>query len=290
MNIQKLVTFIKAVECGNITKAAKLLNYSQSGVSRAIKDIEDEWGFTLFERCKNGVRLTSEGVALMPYICAVTTEFNILMQKIEEIKGLESGFIRIGTFTSVAVHRLPRIIEQFKKDFPNVVFEILTGEYLEVEDWLINGRVDCGFVRLPVSKRLETTVLEEDLLLAVMPYNHELANLDCIPLNTICLEPFMLIERDVDAEVTELFEEYNLKPNIKFISWDDYVIMAMIERGLGVSIIPSMFLETLPLNLITRPLSEKAHRTIGYAVRNRGTTTYPVKQFEKYLHHWNHTN
>lgn len=67
LNIQKYMAFIKTVEYGSFTKAAEILNYSQSGISRMIHDLEKEWNVSLLERGRAGVRLTSDGMKLLPY-------------------------------------------------------------------------------------------------------------------------------------------------------------------------------------------------------------------------------
>ena len=67
MNLQKYLAFVKTVECGSFTKAAEILNYSQSGISRMIHDLEKEWKVLLLERSRGGVRLTSDGLKLLPY-------------------------------------------------------------------------------------------------------------------------------------------------------------------------------------------------------------------------------
>ncbi|WP_277902645.1 LysR family transcriptional regulator, partial [Enterococcus lactis] len=68
MNIQKYIAFLKTVELKSFTKAAEALNYSQSGISRMINDLEDEWGVTLLERNRTGLRLTSDGINIYPYV------------------------------------------------------------------------------------------------------------------------------------------------------------------------------------------------------------------------------
>ena len=88
MNLQKYLSFVKTVECGSFTKAAEMINYTQSGISRMIADL----------------------------------------------KGLQSGLIRIGTISSVAPHWLPNILKEFQKDYPNIDYELLLGDYTEIED------------------------------------------------------------------------------------------------------------------------------------------------------------
>ena len=101
MNIQKHMAFVKTVEYGSFTKAAEILNYSQSGISRMINDLEKDWNVTLLERGKAGVKLTSDGLRLLPYAKNVCSEYEKLLMQVDEINGLQSGLIRIGTFRAL---------------------------------------------------------------------------------------------------------------------------------------------------------------------------------------------
>ena len=86
MNLQKYISFVKTAECGSFTKAAELLNYSQSSISRMINDLEREWKVALLERSVGGVKLTSDGMKLLPYAKSVVAEFEKLQSR--EIRGM----------------------------------------------------------------------------------------------------------------------------------------------------------------------------------------------------------
>ena len=285
VSIQKYLAFVKTVECGSFTKAADLLSYSQSGISRMIGDLEREWRVTLLERGRSGVRLTSEGVRLLPYAKRVCAEYEKLQSEVDEINGLKSGLIRIGTFSSVATHWLPNIIREFQKEYPNIDYELLLGDYTEIETWIAEGRVDCGFLRLPVQTELETMFIEQDRLLVILPEDHPLAALEKIPLSTLCGEPFILLEKGAKAEVSEIFERSGLQPKVHFTTWDDYAIMSMAESGLGVSILPELILKRTPYRIAARELEIPAYRNIGLAWRGRKTPSPVLERFMKYLDH-----
>ena len=282
-NIQKYMSFVKTVECGSFTVAAELLNYSQSGISRMIGDLEREWGVVLLERNRGGVKLTSDGLTLLPYAKSLVTEYEKLQMQVDELNGVQSGLIRIGTFSSVATHWLPKIIKVFQRDYPNIDYELLLGDYTEIEEWILDGRVDCGFLRLPTHPELETIFLEQDQLMAIIPENHSLANCEKVPIAALCDEPFMLLEKGAKAEVSEIFERCNLKPQIRFITWDDYAIMSMVERGLGISILPQLILKRVPYKIIAKELEVPSYRDIGLALRNTKNASLAVKRFLKYL-------
>lgn len=283
MNIQKYMAFIKTVEYGSFTKAAEALSYSQSGISRMIHDLEQEWKVSLLERNRAGVRLTSDGVRLLPNAKSLCNEYFKLQMQVDELNGLASGLIRIGTFSSVATHWLPNIIKEFQKDYPNIDYELLLGDYTEIENWILEGRVDCGFLRLPTNPELETIFLEQDRLMAILTENHPLAKLDKVPIKELCHEPFMLLEKGAKAEISAIFERSNLTPNIHFTTWDDYAIMSMVESGLGISILPELILKRIPYHIVAKELEIPAYRNIGLVMRSKETLSLATKRFIEYL-------
>lgn len=283
MSIQKYKSFLKAVETGSFTKAAEVLDYSQSGISRMINDLEQEWDVTLLERGKSGIRLTSDGLEILPYIQKICYDYERLQMKVDEINGIQSGLIRIGTFSSVATHWLPNIIREFQKDYPNIEYELLLGDYTEIEEWIQTGRVDCGFLRLPTKTDLETIFLEDDKLMAIIPENHSLKDCENFPVKALCDEPFMLLEKGDKAEISEIFERNNLTPNVRFATWDDYAVMSMVESGLGLSILPQLIMKRVPYKVLAKELDVPAYRKIGLALKDKKTASVAVKRFIEYL-------
>lgn len=283
MNIQKYMAFVKTVKYGSFTKAAEMLNYSQSGISRMINDLEKEWKVVLLERGKSGVKLTSDGMKLFPYAKNVCTEYEKLQMEVDELNGLQSGLIRIGTFSSVATHWLPNIIKEFQKAYPGIDYELLLGDYTEIEEWISEERVDCGFLRLPTCPDFETILLAQDRLLAILPENHTLAQLEKVPVAALCEEPFMLLEKGAKTEVSEIFERYDLTPKVHFTTWDDYAIMSMVENGLGISILPELILKRVPYRIMAKELDVPAYRQIGLALRSKKTASLAVMRFLEYL-------
>ena len=283
MNIQKYVAFLKTVEYGSFTKAAEILNYSQSGISRMINDLEKEWKVSLLERNRTGVKLTSDGMKILPFVQSVCSEFGRLQEQVDELNGLESGLIRIGTFSSVATHWLPNIIKEFQKDYPKIDYELLLGDYTEIEEWIKTGRVDLGFLILPTMDEFETMFLEEDELLVVLPENHPLAECDTFPVESLCDYPFMLLEKGGKSEITEIFERNKIAPKIHFTTWDDYAVMSMVEGGLGISILPQLILRRTPYQILAKRLDVPAYRRIGIALRDQKKSSLAVKKFLEYL-------
>ena len=94
--------------------------------------------------------------------------------------------------------------------------------------------------------------LEQDRLLVVLPEGHPLAEYRKIPVSALCEEPFMLLEKGAKAEVSEIFERSHLTPKVHFTTWDDYAIMAMVEGGLGISVLPELILKRIPYRIVAK--------------------------------------
>lgn len=279
MNIQKYMAFVKTVELGSFTKAAEVMNYSQSGISRMINDLEKEWNITLLERNRAGLRLTSDGLNIFPLAKNLYEEYEAVQQRLEELNGIQTGVIRIGTFSSVATHWLPQLMSDFQKDYPNIAFELLLGDYDEIEKWIISGRVDFGFLRLPTLPDLQVQYIEQDELKVILPENHPLTAYPQISLQDLSDLPFILLEKDGNSDITRLLDKMNSSLNVQFTTWDDYAIMAMVEKGLGISILPSLILERIPYNLVIKDLDVPAFRKIGLAYKEKRMLSLASKKF-----------
>ena len=286
-NFQKFLAFLTTIEYGSFTKAAEILHYSQSGISRMIQDLENEWHVTLLERGKSGVRLTSDGIRLLPYIKNICRDYQKLQTEIDDLNGLQSGILRIGAFTSVSSFWLPNIISAFKKDYPNIEYEFLLGDYDEVEKWILEGRVDCGFLSGSTHTTLETFPIEQDEWVVILSPEHPLANEPVFPMSALEDYPFLLMAKDNNTDVIDVLNTNNLSLDIRLTTWDDYAIAASVEQDLGISILPRLTLKRTPYNIVIKSLEKPVYREISFAVRELKTASQAVKRFMDYIQYRN---
>ena len=279
----KYLAFVKTVERGSFTRAARELDYAQSSVSKMVADLESEWNMTLLERGKSGVRLTSAGEQVLPFLRRVLNDHQELESQICRMNGIETGVVRIGTFASVAINWLPNVFAALQRDYPSIEYEMLLGDYDEVEQWIRDGRVDCGFLRLPTLPQFDTVLLKQDEYKVVLPVGHRLAEQETVAIEELNGLPFLLLEHGGKTEVSHLLERARVQPDIRFTTWEDFAIMAMVEKGMGVSILPGMILHRIPYQVEIRPLREPYYRAIALAVKNQKQLTPAVKKFMDYL-------
>lgn len=279
----KYLAFVKTAEKGSFTRAAQELNYAQSSVSKMVADLEQVWDMTLLERSKSGVCLTSAGAAPMPFLRKILSDHREMEAQICRMNGIETGIVRIGTFSSVAIHWLPNLFAALQKDYPGIEYEMLLGDYDEVEQWIDKGRVDCGFLRLPTRPKFDTILLKQDEYQVVLPVGHPLAQQEAVDIRALNALPFLLLEHGGKAEVSDLLEQSQVRPDIRFTTWEDFAIMAMVERGMGVGILPDMILRRIPYRLEIRPLNEPYYRSIGLAMKHAAHLTPAARKFIDYL-------
>lgn len=286
-NIQKYQAFLETVKLGSFTRAAQALSYSQSGVSRMVADLERDWGLRLLIRNRGGVTLTPDGRRMLSRVQALCADYQRMENEVSDIRGVGSGVIRIGTFSSVATHWLPRIISRFQHDYPAVDYELLMGDYVEIERWVAMGNVDCGFIgRMPRDSSLSYEELAKDELLAIVPEGHELASHDEVTLHDLCSEPFLLLRKGTDDAVSSVFDGAPVKPDVHFVTWDDYAIMSMVESGLGLAVLPSLILRRNPYHILPKHLAEPRYRSICCVHRDPQLLSRVAERFLSYVPLW----
>lgn len=286
MPVSKYEAFLKAAELGSLTRAAAELGVTQSAVSHMIGSLEEELGFSLLKRGRTGARPTAEGERVLPAIRGMLNSKEQLEQTAAAIRGLDCGTVRIGTFTSVAVHWLPGMIKRFQAAYPNVELKLMNGDYHDVEQWLSDGSCDLGFVALPTRQRGRVTALLEDRLLAVVPRDHRLASLPRFPIKEVEHEPFISLLETSDHDARRALEAAGVTPNIRYTTKDDYAIIAMVEQGLGVSIMPELLLSGRSDNVRVMELTPPASRTIGLCLRDADRAGPATLRFADCVSDW----
>lgn len=283
MGVSKYEVLAAIVEQGSLTRAAQSLGCTQSAVSHSVSAFEQELGFPVLRRGRGGVCLTDEGERLMPAVRSVLTAEEHLRQTAAAVRGLDSGTVRIGAFTSVAVHWLPGVLQEFQRDYPGVSVKLLNGDYHDVEQWLADGSIDIGFVTVPTRADCKCIPLMEDRLLAILPIGSRFENYQRFPVVECETEPFISLLESSDHDARRALENAGVKPNVRFYTKDDYAIIAMVEQGLGMSIVPELLLKGRSDRLRVMPLIPEAKRVIALAVAAGDRAGPAVVRFSDYV-------
>lgn len=282
-NTNRYEIFLKVVELENITRAAEALNYTQSGVSHAIAALEKETGFSLFRRSSNGVTLTDNGKQILERVQSLVNQQRSLAQTIANIKHVVAGTIRVGTFTSVSAQWLPGIIRSFQELYPLVEFELLDGNYDEITEWLIQGKIDCGFLTAPVPDTLLFQPLKQDPLMVLLESGHPLAQQETLSLDDIIKEPFIMPMKGSDNDIRAVLSNASSPAKTKYTLNDDISVMAMVANGFGISIMPELIIRNVTFPMAARPLNPPQYRNIGIASLPASAVSIVARAFLRYL-------
>ncbi len=286
-SIQKYQAFVTTVETGSFSLAAKALSYSQSGISRMIADLESEWKVHLLERGRSGVRLTSDGMKLLPYARSLILEYEKMRHAIDGLAGLEGGLLRIGIHSALSAERISEIIGRFAAECPGIDYEIRHGSYTQIEDMVRTGRLDLGLSRFPAQSGLEGRFLLQEGLVAVISAGvgtgrsgdgtaavdgtYSIADLNG--------EPFVLFESEGQDDVAALLRRCSVAPDIRAVSDDPKVVAALAADGIGNAILPEGSAADLPDGLMALPLDVPAYISTGLIVRSRKSASIAVRRF-----------
>ena len=279
MSLNKYGVFNSIVTLGSMSKAAEALNLSHSAVSHTISSLESELGFSLLTRSRSGVVLTSNGKHLLPFINELLHNNERLKKEVAAINGLEIGTVRIGSFTSVSSQWLPGIFAQFHQYYPSIDVELSDGNYDEIENWIESGRVDFGFVSLPTTKTYEVLPLKKDPLLFILPPEHPLTQKSRLNFDDIAEEEFIMPHWGSYDDLGRILRDNGVNLRKKYEVSDGRTILSMVNKGLGISILPEMVLANNTEDIRTIYLDQSYYRKIGIAAYSLKNCSPAVKKF-----------
>lgn len=265
--MKKYEIVVDVCKTKNFTKTSQRLNYSQAAVSHAVKSFEEEMGFPVFKRKKNGVELLPAATEVIESLERIILEEKHLKEISDSLTKADSGVVRIGTIFSMAINFLPNLLKEFTDRYPNIIFDIFTGEYDEIHEHLAKGTIDLAFTSKDGAQGFSTTELLRDEFVAVLPLNHPLAQKAALSIQDFEGYPYIPSGEKFNFEIGKIFEAVQVKPIIAFQLTDELMSHKMIEAGFGISVSTQYFIESTPMfaNICIRPFKEHFYRTLVMA-------------------------
>ena len=248
MNFQQLRSVREAVRCGfNLTEVAHALHTSQPGVSRQIRELEDELGIELFVRAgKRLTGLTEPGAHVLPIIERILRDGENLHLAGQEFVAQQSGRLSIAATHSQARYALPAAVQEFCRSFPNVKLHLHQGSPKQVAEMLLSGEADVGIATEALAHYPALLALPcyRWTHSVVVPPGHPLLD---GPLTLQRLAGFALVTYDTGftgrSHIDDAFAQQQLVPNIVLSAMDADVIKTYVELGIGVGIVASIAYE-----------------------------------------------
>ena len=261
MELRHLRYFVAVAEEENVSRAALKLHVSQPGLSRQIRDLEDEIGFPLFERSAKSVRLTAAGKVFFTEAREVLLHAEAAVKKAREVARGGSGEIHVGYAPSLTVQILPPILRKFQEQFPRIrvaLHDLSSGEMLAQ---LGAKKLQVALTVRPPAKTVRGLSFVElaryAMCVAVAP-THPLAGLKTITLRQVAPESLIGLSRkeypEYHVEIKKLFAAAGVKPNFAEEHEDGTSIVAAVEAGRGLALVPSSLACTVGTRVKLLPL------------------------------------
>lgn len=282
MDTIKCKALIRAVELGSLSAASDELGYTPSGITRMVNSIEDELGIKIIKRSSRGIELTDDGERVMKGIREIVRWSDHVKQISENVKGLETGSIKIGTYYSISYNWLPKIIKKFTDDYPKINIDIVEAGNNDLYNLLNEGKVDCCFM----GKReydIDWIDIHRDDLVVWLPKNHKMATLDKIPLDSLNEESFIMSLPNKDNDVDRMFRIKGISPDVKYTTQSDYSSFSMVAAGLGISVNNSLTSENWSGDVLIKKLDPEQYTMLCIAVKSFKEVSPALKKFIEYV-------
>jgi len=241
MQIESLKVFCDLAETESFTKAAQINQVTQSAVSQQISALERTFKSLLIERSKKKFRLTREGQALYDYSKQIIQTYDSLHSKLQELKDIISGTIRVATIYSIGLHDLPPYIKRFMKSYPTVNVHVEYRRANQVYDDVLTNVVDLGLVAYPTKDaKLEIIPLRKEPLVLICHPQHPFAKQKTIKLKSLVGQKIIGFEPDIPTRkaLDKILKEHGVE--VKHVMEFDNVetVKRAVEIDAGISIVP----------------------------------------------------
>jgi len=285
MQIESLKVFCDLAETESFTKAAQINSVTQSAVSQQISALERTFKSLLIERSKKKFRLTREGQMLYDYSKQIIQTFESLHSKLQDLKDIISGTIRVATIYSIGLHDLPPYIKRFMKSYPTVNIHVEYRRANQVYEDVFSNVVDLGLVAYPVKDaKLEIVPLRKEPLVLICHPQHPFAKQKSAKLKSLAGQKVIGFEPDIPTRkaLDKILREYGVE--IKHVMEFDNVetVKRAVEIDAGISIVPigTVTQEIAKNTLVAVPIEAgEFYRPLAAIYKKNKVLSPAMKQF-----------
>ena len=285
MQIESLKVFCDLTETESFTKAAQINHITQSAVSQQISSLERQFKSLLIERSKKKFRLTREGQVLYEASKQIVQTYENLHSRLQELKDIISGTIRVATIYSIGLHDLPPYIKRYLKNYPTVNVHVEYRRANQVYEDVLGNVVDLGLVAYPTrDPKLDIIPLRKELMVVICHPQHPLAKTKSIKVSAIAGQKFVAFEPDIPTRkaIHKVLKEHGVQvmPIMEFDNVE--TVKRAVEIDAGISIVP--------LGTVTQEVSKQTlaainiedaelHRPLAAIYKRNKVISTAMKQF-----------
>jgi DNA-binding transcriptional LysR family regulator len=266
MELRTLRAFVEVVRQGGFSRAAEVVFATQSTVSKAVKQLEDEIGVPLLDRLGHRSRLTAVGEIVYRRALRMLAERDDLMVEVGEAKGLKSGTLKLGLPPVGSDILFAPLFATYRKRYPGIEIRLAEHGSERLEEVLLSGEIDLAASLLPVSEGFEWQEVRREPLTVVLPADHALAQRRSLALPALRTLPFILFESGfaLNRIVLEACKRHGFEPTVIARSSQIDFIMELAAAGMGVAFLPRMIAE------------RRKHRSVTHVRLNEPDTDWHI--------------
>ncbi|WP_433086282.1 LysR family transcriptional regulator [Dactylosporangium sp. CA-052675] len=279
VQLQQLRYFLTVAEVRHFTRAAEQLGVSQPTLSKQIHTLESALGAALFDRSRGGVALTTAGETLLPLARRVVADADSARDAVQEVVGLRRGRVRLGATPSLCTSLVPLVLREFHERHPDIELHVDEGGSQDLVAALVAHGLDLALIVEPArgtDPALSTVpVLRESLVVAsVAPLSAPR-----IALAELRDTPLVMFRTGYDLRDTtlEACRRAGFTPRYAVEGGEMDAVLAFVEAGLGVALVPSMALVNRPLLHAAPLVAPGVHRTIALAQRRESVLPHAAQ-------------
>jgi DNA-binding transcriptional LysR family regulator len=241
LDLRRLRFFVQVVEQGGFSAAAKSLASTQSTVSKAIKQLEDELGAVLLQRGSSRTALTNEGKVVHARALDLLAVAGELKSELDELKGLRRGQLVIGLPKMGTGQLLADVLVSYKMKYPLIDLDVEIASVSELQRQLRSAELEVAALFDPAPGDIHFRTVLEDELVVLLPASHPLSTAARIDLGELDGVPLFLSERDIPAfrAVITAFEDAGVTPRVAAQSNNLDILYEFVKSGAGASFVPS---------------------------------------------------
>tara|TARA_R110000868_G_scaffold5065_14_gene31315 strand:+ start:3322 stop:4296 length:975 start_codon:yes stop_codon:yes gene_type:complete len=244
MSLRQIRYFIAIAETGSVSAAAQAVPISQSTLTTAIKQLEDDLGVTLFSRHAKGMELTHQGHQFLRQAHLVLASVDNARRSLQQSTEAVTGELTIGVTSLVAGYYLADLLARFQRIYHRVKLRVVEDDRDYIEHLLVSGEIDVGVLILSNLKylsALNTEVLTFSHYRLWLPPDHELLQLDSIGFKDLLHEPLILLNVDeMEQRIRNLWAPAASKPTVSLRSASVEAVRSLVSAGMGVALMPDM--------------------------------------------------
>lgn len=264
-NLNSYRALVETVNKGSITAAAEVLGYTQPGISRMLRSLEEAWGIRLLERSRKGIIPTDEALRLYPLCLSVLERQGVLEQTVAQIKGSIVGTIRIGGFLSVLTGWIPQLLRSLRASYPGLEFQIFEGNAEEQLQMMRDNVIDVGFLSSSAPEDFQFIPLYRDPIVVVMPRDHPLSKREKVSAEDLARYPFLIRPEHTYGTLKDLTNsQWRITESALSVKTDN-ALLGFVRNGMGFGIVGEMVAKAGE-GITYRHFDRQYFRTVGMAV------------------------